>query len=97
MAIDHQAQSGESGQQGHDRQPGNHIGRSADATPDENQAASPRQVQRRSKKAATTPPVSTQDPTHPGPGRNESQKGKGDVHHQQREPQPDMQDEVEEL
>jgi len=97
MHPDHQAQSGESGQQGHDRQPGNDIQRSADRTPDEQEAATPRQVQRRSKKATTRKPVAACDPNHPGPQRDESQKSKGNAHHDQREPQPDMQDEVEEI
>jgi hypothetical protein len=97
MNRSEQPHSGESGHKGRDRQPEKNPGSSTGAAPDQQQAATPAQVQSRSRAAQHKPVGKHPDPVHPGPDRNEAEKSKGHLHHDQREPQPDMQNEVEEL
>ena len=93
----HAAQAGEPGHQGSDRQPGKDVGRSDRRTPGAGQAAGTGQTRARSKEAAPKPEVDRPDWVHPGPGRFEGEKSKGNLHHSQHEPQPDMQDQIEDL
>lgn len=91
--------SGEAGHQGRDRQAQKDVTRNpAEAAPSEQTAATPPQAKGRSaeaKKPAT--PVDQPDAVHPGPGRYELERSKGNLHHKQHEPQPDMGEEVKEL
>jgi hypothetical protein len=92
-------QSGEAGQHGQDRQAQRHTtGNPPAPAPDPAKAATPGQARTRSVEAQKKPgPVDAPDFVHPGPNRYEAEKSKGDLHHKQHEPEPDMQDEVEEL
>lgn len=91
--------SGEAGHQGRDRQAPRNTAPTTNARePGPAHAATPPQAQAQSKEAnKKATPVDDPDFVHPGPGRHELEKSKGNLHHQQHEPQPDMQDEVEEL
>jgi hypothetical protein len=92
------AKSGEAGQQGRDRQAQKDVHDPQRDTPDQPRAATPPQAKGRSAEAQKPAiPADAPDHLHPGPGRRESERSKGNLHHKQHEPQPDMQDEVEEL
>jgi hypothetical protein len=98
MPSHHPAQSGEAGHQGRDRQPGQSPAASAADTPGHPaEAASPPQVHQRSAEANKPKSRPGGDALHPGPTRDEAEKSKGHLHHKQHEPQPDMQNEVEDL
>jgi hypothetical protein len=88
--------SGEAGQQGRDRQPNREPTKSK-FSPDPGEIPSPAQVEQRSKEAAAKPGHDRPDLVHPGPGREDAEISKGNAHHKQHEPQPDMQKEVEDL
>ena len=91
--------SGEAGHHGQDRQAQKHpTGNPPAPAPDPAKAATAAQTQSRSTDAQKKPiPADAPDFVHPGPNRYEAEKSKGNLHHKQHEPQPDMQDEVEEL
>lgn len=92
------AKSGEAGQQGRDRQAQKNITDPDRSTPDPAKAATPPDAQSRSTEARKTPtPIDQPDYVHPGPGRYDLETSKGNLHHKQHEPQPDMQNEVEDL
>jgi hypothetical protein len=91
--------AGEAGHQGQDRQPVHNGTKSTERNPDPDEAATPREVARRSHEAKE---LSTQvddgvDYNHPGPDRLEAEKSKGNAHHDQRERETDMQKKVQGL
>jgi hypothetical protein len=90
--------AGEAGHQGQDRQPVKET-KSAVRNPDPGEAASPSQVEARSKEAGEMQKkaAATTDFNYPGPDRLEAEKSKGNAHHNQREKEPDMQKKVEKL
>ena len=97
MTSSHPEQSGEAGHQGADRQAGKHPGTSNQPTPDGVHAVSPEEARKRSTEAMNKPADLEPDHLHPGPTRHDSEKSKGNAHHDQHEPQPEMMKEFEEL
>lgn len=89
-------QSGEGGHRERDRQA------SKQETPqksplDPADAPAPKTAQKRSEQAMQKPPDARGDQLHPGPWRDELEKSKGDLHHDQHETEKDMDDAVEDL
>jgi hypothetical protein len=97
MEPNHLSQSGESGHQGSDRQPGRDVSQSHRPNPEPRQSATPAQTKNRSDEASRKPAVAHRDFLHPGPDRYEAEKSKGNLHHHQQEPQPNMREEFEDL
>jgi hypothetical protein len=91
--------SGEAGHQGHDRQPSNDVRKSASASPDPSEVAKPNEVAARSQEATTLQHKTSHTPdiAHPGPGRLEAERSKGDAHHDGNEREKDMQKKIEKL
>jgi hypothetical protein len=92
-------QAGEAGHQGQDRQPVHNGAKSADRNPEPEEAATPREVARRSREAEELAKKVEDgvDYNHPGPDRMEAEKSKGNVHHNQHERETDMQKKLEGL
>jgi hypothetical protein len=91
--------AGEAGHQGQDRQPVHNGAKSADRNPEPEEAASPREVARRSQEAEALSKKTEDgvDYNHPGPDRLDAERSKGNAHHDQRERETDMQKKIEGL
>src|SRR5690242_1078003 len=84
--------AGEAGHGGQDRQPGKGH---AQKPENEQTAATPPQVKSRSDKAKAVQapqraPHEQADALHPGPNRDERERSKGDLHHDQHETEKEM-------
>ena len=90
--------AGESGHGGHDRQPGKEHAQKPES---EQTAATPPEVKSRSSKAAAERGAAAAgeaehasrgqpDALHPGPNRDERERSKGDLHHDQHEKEKEM-------
>ena len=91
--------AGEAGHRGHDRQPVHNGANAVDRNPEPEEAATPREVARRSHEAEKLGKKVEDgvDYNHPGPDRMEAERSKGHVHHDQHECETDMQKKVEGL